>query len=238
MISAHRGACGTAGLSMADSFRTALEAAYDYVELDVRRTADGVLVVHHDPVTRGGHRIHDLTLDDYRAELGDQALTVDELLAIAAGTRGRLHVDLKEPGHEVEIVGKLLEHLAPADFVVTGDDRCVLAVKTAFPEVTAGLSLGEDVGGYSIWRRLTVRLSELFPARRVRRSRADFVAVEHRLGRAHVLRYAQRAGLPAWVWTVDDEAGIARHLRDPRVAVLITNKPEVARRLSRHRSGL
>lgn len=217
---------------MADSFRTALEAGYDYVELDVRRTADGVLVVHHDPLTAGGHVISDMTWAGYRRELGKEALALDDLLAIAARGRGRLHVDIKEPGYEAEIVSRLLGQLGPDRFVVTSGDGSVLAVKTAFPEVTAGLTLGDDVFRFSAWRKLTTRLSELFPAGRVRRCRADFVAVEHRLARARVLRYARRAGLPAWVWTVDGEAEIARHLRDPRIAVLITNHPDVARRLS------
>ena len=224
---------------MADSFRIALEAGYDYVELDVRKTADGQMVVHHDPLTAGGRRINDLTWVDYQQELGDQALTFDDLLAITARVpgHGRLHVDIKEPGYEAEIVSKLLQHFSPADFVITADDRSVLAVKTAFPEVTAGLSLGEEVDRYPPWRKIAIRLGELFPAARVRRCHADFVAVEHRLARAHVLRFAHRAGLPAWVWTVDDDAAIARHLRDPRVTVLITNHPEVARRLSRAGSG-
>jgi glycerophosphoryl diester phosphodiesterase len=217
---------------MAESFRTALEAGYDYVELDVRRTADGVLVVHHDPLTAGGHAISDMTWPAYQAELGEQALALDDLIAIAARGRGRLHVDIKEPGYEVEIVSRLLEQLPSDRFVVTSGDSSVLAVKTAFPEVTAGLSLGDDVLHLGPWRKLTTRLSELFPAGRVHRCQADFVAVEHRLARARVLRYARRAGLPAWVWTVDGDAEIARHLRDPRVAVLITNQPDVARRLS------
>jgi glycerophosphoryl diester phosphodiesterase len=37
--------------------------------------------------------------------------------------------------------------------------------------------------------------------------------------------------MPAWVWTVDDEVNIARFMRDPRVAVLITNRPDIALRI-------
>jgi glycerophosphoryl diester phosphodiesterase len=46
-----------------------------------------------------------------------------------------------------------------------------------------------------------------------------------------VLRYCKSQGIDAWVWTVDDEPGIARFLADPRVRTLITNRPEVAMRL-------
>jgi glycerophosphoryl diester phosphodiesterase len=43
-----------------------------------------------------------------------------------------------------------------------------------------------------------------------------------------VLRYCKRARVPAWVWTVDDEPGIARFLADSRVTTLITNRPDIA----------
>ena len=55
------------------------------------------------------------------------------------------------------------------------------------------------------------------------------VAVEHRLATANVLRYSTRAGVPAWVWTVDEEDQVRRFLADRRVAVLITNRPGLAR---------
>ena len=113
--------------------------------------------------------------------------------------------------------------------VVTGADAGVLAVKNEHPHVRAGLSLGEDLEGAPPWHRVPVRLSELFPARRLQACGADFVAVEHRLADLNVLRYCARVGLPAWVWTVDDDAHIARFLDDPRVSVLITNHPDRAR---------
>jgi len=65
----------------------------------------------------------------------------------------------------------------------------------------------------------------------VRACRADFVAVDYRLAGATVLRSCRRTGLPAWVWTVDDELQMTRFLADPRVTVLITNRPDLARRL-------
>ena len=199
-----------------DGFEKAFAAGYDYVEFDVRRAPSGRLVIQHDP-----HPPED-------------ALGLDQLLDMAANSPSGLHVDLKEAGCESEIVGSLFARgFGPERFVVTGADSGVLAVKEKFPAVRAGLSLGDDLEGVPAWRRVRVRLSELFPARRVRACRADFVAVDYRLGAYTVLRYCARAGLPAWVWTVDDEVQIRRFLSDPRVAVLITNHPDQARALLR-----
>ena len=50
---AHRGACRRAPENTLEAFRVARELGADGVELDVRRTRDGVLVLSHDPVVEG-----------------------------------------------------------------------------------------------------------------------------------------------------------------------------------------
>ena len=60
---------------------------------------------------------------------------------------------------------------------------------------------------------------------RLRACRADWVAVHRQLAAAGVLTRCHRAGIKAMVWTVDEDAEIRRWLADPRVAVLITNRP-------------
>jgi glycerophosphoryl diester phosphodiesterase len=71
--------------------------------------------------------------------------------------------------------------------------------------------------------------------RRLRACRADWVAVHRRLAAAGVLARCHRAGIKTMIWTVDEDAEIRRWLADPRVTVLITNRPgdAVAMRSSR-----
>jgi glycerophosphoryl diester phosphodiesterase len=231
LISAHRGECGTAGLPAAERYQRAIGLGVDFVELDVRRTRDGVLVNAHDPDTPSGRPIRSLTNGELQAELGDELLSVGDLLDITAGKVG-LHIDLKEGGYEADIV-HLVEPRCAGRMVFTGDDPSIKSMKHQFPHLRAGLSLGDDLGGTPAWRGLQVRLSELFPDRRLRACHADFVAVHHRLGRARVLHYCAKKSMQAWVWTVDEEADIAQFMADPRVAVLVTNRPDIAVRLSR-----
>ena len=54
LISAHRGSCGVTGLPAAERYDRAIALGVDYVELDVRRTADGVYVNYHDDATPSG----------------------------------------------------------------------------------------------------------------------------------------------------------------------------------------
>jgi glycerophosphoryl diester phosphodiesterase len=218
------------GQSALDRYRHAIAQGVDYVEFDVRRTKDRVMVICHDDCTVSGRPVRDFVYGDLTAELGAEALTFDELLDLAAGRVG-LHLDLKEPGYEAEVVDRALA-VSPIDkLVITSGDDVVRSIKQEFPEVRAGLSLGDELKGAPPWVKLSVRLSEVFPGRRLERCRADFVAVQDQLAEINVLRHCARHGIPAWVWTVDEEAAMARFLADGRVAALITNRPEEALRL-------
>jgi glycerophosphoryl diester phosphodiesterase len=231
LICAHRGQCGVVGLPAAERYGRAIELGVDYVELDVRRTADGVYVIYHDHVTPSGRRTGGLTYADLKTELGPEVLTLDGLLDVVAGRVG-LHFDLKEPGYEAEIVRVALARVAESAFVVTtGEVESIRTVKEQFPTVRAGLTLGTDMSGAQGWATVTERLSELFPGSRLKRSHADFVAAHQQLARVRLLHYCARRRMPAWVWTVDDEVEIARFMSDPRVTTLITNRPDLALRL-------
>lgn len=228
LISAHRGSCGVAGLPAAERYDRAIELGVDYVELDVRRTADGLYVNYHDDMTPSRRPTTSLTYADLRSELGSDLLTLVELLDVVAGRAG-LHVDLKEPGYESEIVSMVLAHRSGVRFVVTtGDVDSIRTVKERFPNVEAGLTLGTDMRDAHAWATMTERLAELFPGPRLKRSHADFVAAHQQLARIRLLRYCKRRGMAAWVWTVDEPAEIARFMADPRVTTLITNRPDVA----------
>lgn len=233
LVSAHRGGQVVDGEKAADRYRRAIALGVDFVEFDVRRTRDGVTVICHDDCTVSGRALREFAYRELVQELGAEALTFDELLDVAAAGRVGLHLDLKETGYEGEIVRAVLDRCPVERLVITAGDAVVRAVKEQFPQVRAGLSIGEEITGLAPWLKLRVRLSELFPGARLARSRADFVAVHQQLADLTVLRYCAGHGLPAWVWTVDDEPAIARYLADPRVTTLITNRPDVAMRLIR-----
>lgn len=108
-IIAHRGAWAETGLP--EQTRAAFEAAFDLgadgVECDVRLTADGVVVCHHDAtvkrLTGDPRSVHELTLAELRAlewgEASGGAVTLAELadIASAAGRPVVLAIELKHP---------------------------------------------------------------------------------------------------------------------------------------------
>lgn len=214
-VSAHRrDAAGLTGL------HDAARSGADYVEIDVRRTGDGALVVHHDP-TVAGLPLTRLALDR-AAELSDHPIPlVGEAIEIIAG-RARGHLDLKERGCETELVELAEAALGPDGFVVTTRDTAsIRQIKRDFPHVRVAMSVGR-----SLWEPGAHR--DFAPVRAIRRSGADLVALNHRLARVGVLAQIARAGFPAMIWTVNAEPQMRRFLDDPRVEVLITDHPRQA----------
>jgi len=231
LIDAHRGECGVPGLPVAERYRRAIALGVDYVEIDVRLTHDAVMVNYHDHVTPAGRVIANLSRADLTDELGPQAQTLEEVLDIVTPSAVGLHVDVKEVGAEPQLVEALLKRLPVERFVLTGEDASIRRIKVQFPHVRAGLTLGWEAAAANPVQTARVRLSELFPGHRIKACRADFIAANWQLARLTVLAYCAWRHLPAWVWTVDDEKQIARYVRDPRVGVLITNRPDLALRL-------
>jgi glycerophosphoryl diester phosphodiesterase len=208
-----------------EAYARALETGAEYVEFDVRRTADGELAAFHDARTRQGDVLAATSYARLCELAGYEVARVADVMALIAG-KAAGHLDLKDTGGEEKAVEMALGILGPGNFVVTTlEDESVAAIKARFPEVPAALSLGRDLSEVRRSERAATRLSELLPMRRLRACHADWAAVNHRLARAGVLAQCHRAGIKTMIWTVDEDAEMRRWLADSRVTVLITNRP-------------
>ncbi|WP_053852911.1 glycerophosphodiester phosphodiesterase family protein [Streptomyces sp. NRRL B-24085] len=228
-VSAHRGGSERAGAATWEAYEDAIRSGAEYVEFDVRRTADGVFVVHHDARAGGtGPFLREITHAELSARAGHPVPVVDDVMALIAGKLVG-HLDLKESGYERELIDRAVALLGTDGFVATTlEDRSVAAVARAFPRVRTALSLGRDRKEVARGRLAGTRLSELLPMRRVRACGAGGVAVHQRLARANVLREAVRHDLFTMVWTVNDDTLMRAFLDHPRVDVLITDRPRRA----------
>ena len=233
-ISAHKGGSDGAisGHETAvtyETYKDAIGSGSEYVEFDIRRARDGVLVVYHDEhAGDSGLLVKDLPYGQLCEVLGYAAPRVKDVMRLLGG-KAIGHLDLKEVGYEAEVIDLALETFGPGNFVATSlEDASILTIKEDFPQVTAALSLGRDLAEVPRTKRASVRYSELFPLRRIRACRADWVAVNYKLARWGVLKLCSRHGIGAMVWTVDADHMIDQFLADERVNVLITNRPRYA----------
>ncbi len=208
-----------------------LAAGADYVEVDIRRTADGQLVAHHDPCTSQGHPVAGLEYRRLCELAGCEVPRVADVLAAIKG-RARGHLDLKETGFEAGLVRLALDVLGPGGFIVTSaEDASVSAIRSAFPDAEAvpvALSLGFGMRGEPRSAWLPTRLGQLRPWPRLRDCGAVWAAVDHRLAAAGVARLCRRRGVRVMVWTVNNEREMRYWLSGRRADVLVTDRPALA----------
>jgi glycerophosphoryl diester phosphodiesterase len=228
-ISAHRGGCEQARAATYAAYEHALASGAEYAEFDIRKAADGTLVVYHDQrLDHDGPLLSGLSYGELCERAGYPVPRVADTMAMLAG-KVMGHLDLKETGYEAEVIRLALQHFGPAGFVATTmEDVSVRAIKDQFPDVRTALSLGRDAAEIPARKLAQVRQSELFPMRRIRACGADWVAANYQLARRGVTERCWKNGVGVMVWTVDADGLIDRFLADSRVNVLITNRPGFA----------
>ncbi len=219
LIVAHRGAWGMAPQNSLDALEDAIAIGCDAIEIDVRRTADGQIVLVHDARVglRTVNRLDHQKLQS-RMKVGQAPLLADALKRAA----GRILVDveLKEDGYVDDAMDVVRRHLNPGQYVVTSFNEQVLnQVKRHTPEANTGVLLAP---------RRHRDLEE-----RIRVAGATFIAPHVSLTRTALFAWAAARGLGLWVWTVNDRRLLRLALDDPRVAAVITDEPERALVLSR-----
>jgi glycerophosphoryl diester phosphodiesterase len=219
----HRGRDRTAHENTLEAFDAAVRIGADAIELDVRRTADGVLIVHHDDRVRRLRRpLERMTLDEARFfadRRGYYLPTFEEALAACAG-RIALDVELKEPGYERDVISLADAYYGLANIAFTSfSDAVVKRIKTIEKRAVTGLLLGGRVKNHD-----DGRIRDTYSIRRIRSCRADFVAPNRRLLHLGFIRRMRRYDVPIVVWTVNNVRR-AKRLSDHGVAAIITDVP-------------
>lgn len=239
LVIAHRGASADAPGNSIAAFDVAIAQRADLVELDVRRTADGLLVVHHSKRRRGAP-VDRLAYAELIERSRHRPPSLDEVLALCAGRVG-VDVEIKEPGYEAQVLDIVESRLDATHVVVTSFHAGVIeTVKRLRPGLHCGLVVGL---GRIRASRAGVHRAVVDPARACG---ADFLVMHQllaglrphsrrgrRVGTSPVLKAAADAGLPVAVWTVNGPIRLRHFLNDPLVAAVITDTPATAIELRR-----
>ncbi|WP_129667301.1 glycerophosphodiester phosphodiesterase [Phytoactinopolyspora endophytica] len=141
----HRGAMSVSPENTMESFRLAVEQGANELELDLRLSKDGALVVIHDATvdrtTDGSGAVSDMTFDELRAldaGGGQQIPSFDEVLA---GTDARLQVEIKDPDVVDNLVDVLQRRPDDADRVspTCFDPKTISVLAARLPGCVVGL---------------------------------------------------------------------------------------------------
>lgn len=205
-IIGHRGAHGHRENTI-PSFERALELGADGVELDVRLSGDGQLIVVHSAVA-GGLAVKSNPYESYRKLADGYEIPLFEDVLKALADRTFMDIELKEPGFE-EAATKLIERYAdPRQVMVSGFHTEML---NRVYELLPGARLG-----YIYNRTQDEGLRHNSPI--------DFVIPQFRLASRQLIEEVHDEDLQVYAWTVNDEAEM-RRLLSLGVDGIITDKP-------------
>ncbi len=220
LVYGHRGASAAAPENTLEAYELARTQGADGVELDVRRTADGLLVLHHDPDLSDGRRI----ASTHASELPSAVPTLADALDVCVGMIVNIEIknipgesDFDETCTIVDAVVELLHardrvdrvllscfHLATIDRVRRLDAELATGFLTLLePVALDGVPLAQKRGHGALHPHHLFVDEELMAASRA-------------------------AGLAVNAWTVNDPDDMIR-LATLGVDGIVTDHPDVAR---------
>jgi glycerophosphoryl diester phosphodiesterase len=218
----HRGAAGLEPENTLRSFLRAFEEGADALELDLRVTRDGHLVVLHDHTvdrtTNGTGPVFEMTLEELQkldAGLGERVPTFYE---VVEATVLPLYAELKVV-EAARVLAELLQDDSIAGRVIPiSFHREILSeVKAVLPDfpmglVLSGASLDADERAHGVG--------------------ATLVSLEASHLRPEVVERCQRAGLRTTTWTVNDPEEMQWAL-DLSLDGVVTDRPDLLTRLTK-----
>lgn len=219
-VTAHRGNSGEHPENTLAAFRSGIEVGADWLELDVFRTRDGVLVVTHDRTTgRVGDRdlsVPDSTYEQLKAvdvaadfrrrnrktpeECPPAVMPrLEEVLRLVKGQQ-RTRVSLQPKMDCVDEAVALVDRLGMRRWVGFNDGN--LAYMSRVKELAPDIPVFWDRGASDVADDLRIARERRFEALVLR---SDQVTAEK-------VRQIRAAGLEAGAWTVNDPAEMRRML--------------------------
>lgn len=223
LVFAHRGGAALAPENTIAAFDNALALGADGIELDVRLSVDGVVVVHHDSTLDRTTSLRGALASRTASDLA--AVGVPSLAAVLTRyPRTRLIIELKVNTPEfARAVLAVVRSTTAEQRVCLGAfrRRALRAVRTTTPEVATSAAREEVRWAlYRSWCRWPVKAAVYGGYQVPERAGPTRVVSQRFVDDAH------RAGLAVQVWTVDDE-DTARRLIGWGVDALITDRPDV-----------
>jgi glycerophosphoryl diester phosphodiesterase len=213
----HRGAAGHAPENTIAAIRSGISLDADFVELDVRRTRDGRLVVMHDQrvnrTTNGSGLISEMTWEELQlldAGGGERVPSVESALAAISGRAGVM-LEVKTPGIGPELY-QTVQASAFSGAVIYASflHAEILRIRRIDPQAR------------------TMALMESVPfsgADVACQANATLVGLAHHSANAEILRALHDAGLEVWLYTVNQPRRIARAI-DLGADGVISDYPE------------
>ena len=222
LIVAHRGASAYEPENTIRSFERAFQLDADFVELDVRLSKDGVLVVIHDETvdrtTNGSGLVRSLTLNQLRlldAGKGEKIPTLKEVLERFNRNEHRFFIEVKEPGLVEKLLETILEHEAQDRVMVTSFYHNVLKkIKEKRKDIKCGVIFA---------------CQPVKPERLARDAWANILLPKFQYVDKEMVSRAHKNNLSIIPWSINNKKDSEKMI-NLNVDGLVTDKPDILKR--------
>jgi len=214
----HRGASAYEPENTLRAIKRALGYAVDMIEVDVRETRDGQIVVIHDETlertTNGRGYVHQMSFSELRkldAGKGERIPTLQEVIDLVKGRVG-LVIELKDSTTADKVAEILAENNFTDQTLVTSFiHSAVKTIKELNPQLKTGV----------IFRSAPIKPSQL-----ALDANANALFPYYKYVTTQMIEDAHNNQLTANVWTVDTREEIEHYVR-MGVDGVVTNKPDL-----------
>jgi len=214
----HRGAAYYEPENTLRSFKKAIELEVDMIELDIRKTKDGKIVVIHDEkvnrTTNNKGFVRSYTFDQIRtldAGKGEKIPTLEEVIDLVDNKCG-IVIELKEPNTEKEVVELIKEkNIVSKVLIVSFYPSILKIVKGLYSEVSLGILTNKVPKDY---------------LKIIKTMNVDYALIRKDKLKKEYVDNLHKIGLKVGAWTVDDKKYFKK-LVDLGVDAISSNKPDI-----------
>jgi glycerophosphoryl diester phosphodiesterase len=227
LIIGHRGACAYAPENTVASIEEAIARGADMVEFDLRRTADGVVVLFHDRIARSLSgktvSVSKIPFDELSATArseGYEIATLEQVLG-EFGARIAFDIEIKVRGFEEEVI-RLLDRYPPSfrPIISSFVPGVVRKIRKLRHSSKTGLIIG-----YSRIPQLNIFARPVI-GRLISEGGADSIHLHKSLVSERVMKKLKAMGAEVHIWTVNDPEEMKR-LLGMGVDGIVTDKPDL-----------
>lgn len=224
LIWAHRGASGLVPFeNTIDAFQKAIDVKADGIELDIRKTQDGVIIVNHNRDVCG-QIIAEHTYEELKEtakNAGWSLATFEETLAYCQG-KIFLDIEFKEAGYEQEALDMILKYYKLDEFNIRSFVKEALINLHNINKDVHTILLMCPKGG-----KKRNALPVIFPKKQIKETYSHGVSPHFK---AIMFGYTNRMHRHGWdvsPWTVNNEEDMKKMLKK-HVDMIVTNYPDKA----------
>ncbi len=211
----HRGARAYETENTLASFGTALKLGANAVELDIRRSADGALVVcHDDNLKRVFGRdipVGEASLKEMKNETEGRIVTLEESLTFLGRKVEKVLVELKEAGYEEKVLKQISRQKMDLRVIIVSFlEEALAAVRKHTDKIETGL----------------IYVRSRNPRETALKLEAQYLVPLYRFMHTRDIDRAHENGLKVIVWTINTKEE-ARLFKLKGVDGIATDKPDI-----------